>query len=301
MIIFSIPKEFVDGHISLIQDRAIRSWVVLGVGDVFLMGKDKGVPEKAQEYGVKNITDIKYNEKGTPFVSSAFKKIQEVADDDIYMFTNADMVFDESLKNTIKKLPRDKKFLVVGRRIDIETEDLDDAGLLRFARNDGGMTDDGRNDAGLRRDLGADFVSAKGGNKIRPQIARNDERLVGKLHSPAGIDYFIFSKGLFTDMPDLLVGRIGWDNWMIYHAIQSGYMVIDATNAINAYHQNHDYPNYNKGIERKTNPEALKNIEVLGGKNKTYTTEDANWKFDEDGRLVRNWRRWIVRAKRFLR
>lgn len=250
MTIFSIPKEFVDGHISLIQDKAIRSWLPLG--DIFLMGKDKGVAERAQEYGIKNITDIKYNEKGTPFVSSAFKKIQEVTNDEIYMFTNADMIFNRSLKNTIEELPKNKKFLVVGQRLDIDTNDL--------------------------------------GNKEK-----------GVLHSPAGIDYFIFPKGLFIDMPDLLVGRIGWDNWMIYHAKKSGYMVIDATETINAYHQNHDYPNYNKGVERKTNPEALKNIEVVGSKKNTMTIEDANWRFDENNKLVRNWLHWIPGLKRRFR
>ena len=123
MTIFSIPKEFVDEHISLIQDKAIRSWLPLG--NVFLMGRDKGVAEKAQEYGIKNITNIKYNEKGTPFVSSAFKKIQEVVDDEIYMFTNADIVFDKSLKQAVERLPKDRRFLAVGRRLDIDTKDLD--------------------------------------------------------------------------------------------------------------------------------------------------------------------------------
>jgi len=252
MTIFSIPKEFVDEHISLIQNRAIQSW--LPFGDVFLMGKDIGVAETAQKYGIKNIADIKHNDNGTPFVSSAFKKIQEITDDDIYMFANADIVFDESLKSTVEKLPKDRRFLAVGQRID--TSHLD--------------------------------TECPSGGK-------------GALHSPAGIDYFIFPKGLFTDMPDLLVGRIGWDNWMIYHAKKSGCMVIDATESIKAYHQNHDCPNYNKGVERKTNPEALANIKVIGNKKNTMTIEDANWKMTKSGKLKRNYLHWLPGLKRKMK
>ena len=30
-------------------------------------------------------------------------------------------------------------------------------------------------------------------------------------------------------MPDFAIGRAGWDNWMIYHARQQGWPVIDGT------------------------------------------------------------------------
>jgi len=44
-----------------------------------------------------------------------------------------------------------------------------------------------------------------------------------------GSDYFISPRDCFTDIPEFAIGRSGWDNWMIYHAIELGMPAVDAS------------------------------------------------------------------------
>jgi hypothetical protein len=56
-----------------------------------------------------------------------------------------------------------------------------------------------------------------------------------------GMDWFAFRKGTITDIPHFIVGRSGWDNWMIYHFRSRRIPVIDATGYVVVIHPNHDY------------------------------------------------------------
>jgi hypothetical protein len=62
------------------------------------------------------------------------------------------------------------------------------------------------------------------------------------LETPSAIDYFLFPAGTgLWEIPPFAVGRPGWDNWMIYHAISRRLPVIDVTAGVLALHQNHGY------------------------------------------------------------
>ena len=39
-----------------------------------------------------------------------------------------------------------------------------------------------------------------------------------KKGSPAAIDYFVFRKNSLKNIPDFVVGRPGYDNWLIWYA-----------------------------------------------------------------------------------
>ncbi len=80
----------------------------------------------------------------------------------------------------------------------------------------------------------------------------------GRLRGPAAIDWFVFPSGLFDPLPPFLVGRAGFDNWMIWKARQLG-PVIDATDAVVAIHQPHDYTH------------------LEGGKDEAYYGEEAKY------------------------
>lgn len=121
-----------------------------------------------------------------------------------------------------------------------------------------------------------------------------------KLHSTAGIDFYIFPKDIMANLPDFAVGRVGWDNWVIYNAKKSGIPIIDITNFTNVIHQNHSYPSYNRGMDRKTNPEAKKNRELGSRFSSIYNLEDANYKLTKHGIKV-NYARWYSFLKRYIK
>ncbi len=259
--IFTIPKSFDNSYISIIQYNAISSWTKIKDCEVILVGDDEGVSEVASKLNIKHIPDVKINEQGTPLLDSAFELVKKNSKNDILVYVNADIILTKNLIKTIEKLPT-KKFLAVGQRIDLDVNKLIDFNDLNWETN--------------------------------LEIKSKKE---GEIHSFAGIDYFIFQKESFENIPPFAVGRIGWDNWMIYEAKKKKMKVVDVTNSMIAIHQNHDYPDLNKGKARKTNPEAIKNISFIKNKRNTYTIEDANWKMTKQG-LKRNHLHWLPLLKR---
>jgi hypothetical protein len=61
----------------------------------------------------------------------------------------------------------------------------------------------------------------------------------GKLEPPCGIDYWVFSPGLWQNMPPIAIGRFGWDQALVYAALKADVPVIDATERIVVAHQSH--------------------------------------------------------------
>jgi hypothetical protein len=108
----------------------------------------------------------------------------------------------------------------------------------------------------------------------------------GRLHPPAGSDYFIFPRACFTDVPRFAVGRAGWDNWMIFKARWEHWPVIDATHDIQIIHQDHDYSHLPGGQPHYRLPETFENIRLAGGKRAIFHLEDCDWLL-VDGKLSR--------------
>jgi hypothetical protein len=89
----------------------------------------------------------------------------------------------------------------------------------------------------------------------------------GVLHPAWGIDYFTFPKGLWSDgaIPPFAVGRLAWDQWIVYYVRRSGMPVIDATALVHAVHQDHDYSHHALGETGiRGGVEALHNRRLAG-------------------------------------
>jgi hypothetical protein len=260
---FTIPKPFTDPHISIIQKNAILSWKKLAPDvQIILIGDDEGVKDIARELQVEHQPQVVCNEFKTPLLDSAFALAKQYSKFDTLCYLNCDIVLMDDFLLTAEILPKDS-FLAVGQRWD-----LDVSSLINFED---------------------DWQS----------ILRNQLMKSGKLHSSAGIDYFIFNKNSFENIPSFAVGRVGWDNWMIYNAKKEGLKVIDASRQITAIHQNHDYPDKNKGKERKTNPEAKNNFSYLPSPAHHFTIDDANY-YISGGKIKKRhlhllpfWKRWV--------
>ncbi len=265
LTIFSIPKPFVNPHIRLIQRNALKSWKVLHPEiEIILIGNDSGVSETAREFGVKHLSSVAINQYGTPLLDSAFNLARQDSRHQTLMYVNADIIFDSSLIKVLPMLPK-TDFLAIGRRIDLDiTEEID-------------------------------FTNPNWADKLSSTVNQS-----GSLHSWAGIDYFIFNKGKFLDLPPMAVGRVGWDNWTIAKARQELRYVIDCSSVVRAVHQNHAYTGTNAGPSRKTNPEARQNSSFIKNPAYTFTIEDANWKLTPVG-LKRNWLCWVPFFKRYLK
>lgn len=249
--IFTAPKPFSDAHIATIQRNALHNWQSLDGVEVFLMGDESGMGEVAGELGIRQVAQVRRNEKGTPLVSDMFAQARALSDSPLLMCANADMLFLPDLLASARAASEgERDFLLVGQRWDLDVTE--------------------------RLDFGQDWAG---------RLART-VRQYGRLHLPAGSDYFIYPRRLFAEMPDFSIGRSGWDNWMIYHARRKGWEVIDATRAITAIHQSHDYSHLPGGQPHYNLEESQENIRLAGGPTALYTILDADRQM-RDGKIVR--------------
>lgn len=75
-------------------------------------------------------------------------------------------------------------------------------------------------------------------------VGRRTDELEGgqrELHRPSGMDYFIFRKGMFADLPETTVGRAYYDSALLAYCLRRKIRVIDATDVLQVVHQWHDY------------------------------------------------------------
>lgn len=240
LTIFAIPKPF-RGHNNVIQVNAIRSWLCLRPQcEIILFGKDEGTAEVASQNGLRHVPDVECNEYGTPLVSSLFGAAQRLASYNTLCYVNADIILTGDFLPAISQVSK-PSFLLVGRRWDIE----------------------------LKEPL--DFENPDWERQVRALVAEK-----GKSHPVTGIDYFVFSRGLYSDIPPLAIGRGGWDNWLIYRARASKAPVIDATAVIMAIHQDHDYSHHPGGAQGVwKGPEIKRNTELMGGVDHAFTLDYA--------------------------
>ncbi len=242
LTIFTAPKPFTNPHVTTIQLNAIQSWTYLGKDvEVFLIGDEEGMSEVAAEYGVTHLPAVRRNQWGTPLVSSIFNLARGNSQAPVLAYLNADIIVMPDFIDAARLVACQKKeFLIIGRRWDLDVRQA-----LEFSPD-------------------------------WPERLCSDVKTRGRLHAPAGSDYFIFPRSLYSDIPDFAIGRAGWDNWAIYKACQSGWVVIDATASLMAIHQDHDYSHLPGGQAHYDLEESRLNAVLGGGRANMYTVLDTN-------------------------
>lgn len=242
LTIFTIPKPFA-GHIDTIQKNAIQSWVRLDPAcQVVLCGDEPGTKELAEQMGTGFLPHIARNEYGTPLLNSAFEVAEKAARHPVLCYVNADIMLMNDFVMAVRRVSsHSPKFLMVGQRWDVDLKSLWD------------FSEDGWE------------------TRLQEYVSR-----FGTLHPPAGSDYFVYPPGVIASMPSFTVGRLGLDNWIIYHARKMGVPVIDATRAVTVIHQNHDYSHIrHRSGDAWQGLEAERNIE-LAGASCSFTLLDAS-------------------------
>ncbi len=240
--IFSTPKPM-EGEFRLLQENAIGSWQALGTEvEILLLGKESGVAECARRFGVRYLPEVAATEFGTPRVDDLFHRAEQAATQPVLCYINADIILGKDFLAAVRAVADlRKRFLVVGQRWNLDVKEK------------------------------IYFTDPDWEGKLRDQV-----RVQGRLEDPSGIDYFIFRRGLWGNIPPFAIGRTMWDNWLIYQARARGAEVIDATAELLVIHQNHDYGHHPQGRSGVwKGPEAERNMELAGGLAHYFTIEDA--------------------------
>ncbi len=252
LTIFTIPKSF-KGHINIIQRNAIQSWlrIISPKPEIILFGNDEGVAEAAKEFNILHVPEIKKNELGTPFLDSALNLTKELTKNPFLGYISADIILMDNLVPAIQQI-KSPLFLLCGRRYDFDVKNP-----VRFDKKN------------WRDELYNKVIK---NTKLRRFTS----------------DYFIFPRNLLHNFPPFLIGRPGWDNWLIFKVRSLKVPVIDATKIITTIHQSHDYSHSPWGKEGKLGgrvegPEFKRNLTLAGGPLNLLTMIDADWILTSQG------------------
>ena len=265
--LFTTAKGF-EGHSGIIQRNALKSWTLLHPeAEVILFGDDQGAAEAARELGLRHELYVERNQFGTKRLDYIFQRAQAIARHDVLCYVNCDIVLlPEFLECLGKVKRRHAKFLMVGRRWDTDVTEP-----LPFGEGD------------WRERLG---------HRARAQ---------GALQPGHTVDYFAFRRGLYREMPALVIGRIWWDHWLVWKARHERAAVVDVTQVAMCVHQNHNYGYHSNGATGvRTDEQAQRNFALAGGRRHLYTIEDASHVLTLKGECA-NWRRLWAPSWRLLR
>lgn len=262
LTLFTTAKPF-RGHDGITQKNALKSWTLLRPDlEVILFGDEEGAAEMARDLGLRHESQVERNEFGAKRLDFMFCRAQAIARHRLLCYINCDILLMQDFCAAVERVrERHSRFLMVGRRRDMEIT-----------------------------------VPLSFGNKDWESLLRRRALLKGHRRGPEWIDYFIFSRGLYGErVPPFVVGRVFWDNWLVWKALDSNHPVIDASKAILAVHQDHDYGYHPQGKHGVFNgAEAGRNYELAGGWTHLRTIADATEVFSEEGLRPNRSRHWAA-------
>ena len=202
------------------------------------------------------------------YLNYMFERAQKIARHDYLCYSNCDIVLMRDFMEAFRRVVAWRRsFLIVSQRWDTEISEPID-------------------------------FSSPGWQDTLKQRARGE----GVLQSTLFIDYFAFRKGLYEDVPALVVGRSYWDWWLVWKALDKRVPVVDCTPFVTAIHQNHGYDYHPQG-KQGTDEDALarRNIDLAGKGRHLRMLEDATHQVNVDG-IIRTTplRSTVFRIQRFL-
>ncbi|NOQ22413.1 MAG: hypothetical protein GQ565_07170 [Candidatus Aegiribacteria sp.] len=263
LTIFTTAKPFI-GKIKVNQYNAIRSWKALPVEkEIILFGEGEGYSKAVSDLNIEWIPEVETSSQGTPLVNSMFQIARDCGKYQIKMYINSDIVLLSDFPTALKSI-RFNEYLVVSQRYDLNLNEI------------------------------IDFNKPDLENELRRMISNH-----AKLHPPSGSDIFCFAGWPWGGIPELVIGRAGYDNELIFHCRNTRVPVIDATGAITLIHQNHGYAHHKNGRQGVWHgQEAKTNMEKGKSRGLRFTILEADYMIS-GGKIVRNKRK--VELSRKLR
>jgi hypothetical protein len=253
---FTTAKPF-KGHDGIIQRNALKSWTLLHPGvRVIVFGDDEGAAEVCAELGLQHEPKVERHESGAKRLNHMFRRAQELSAHDFLCFSNCDIILMSDFWDSFEKARAwRKRFLLVARRWDTDvTEPID-------------------------------FSSPVWAPRLRAFAMDTAFQ-----QDAYWIDIFLFSRGMYLDMPPLIVGHCFWDNWMIWKAKADHAPVLDSTHTIMPIHQNHGYnPVFGRVKGYSKDALSLFNLSLIGGMRHFRNINSSTHYVGRNGKIRFRW------------
>ena len=253
LTLFTCVMPF-SGQTGIIQRNAIKSWTLLEPScEILLFGDGPGIEEAASSLGVRHIKGVACNEYGTPLVNDIFNKAETLASNGLLCYINSHIILvDDFIKALRQAHSWSANFIMISRRWD-----ADIGQPMEFP-------------PGWEDDL----------------LSRRQR------HDLYAIEYFVFPKGIWPEIPPFAVGRPWYDWWFLRKARDMYVPVVDASTVVLIIHQQHGYshvresrdPVYGYKHAVRNTPEAKENLRLSGFTERTRVTlNDADYELGRNG------------------
>lgn len=249
--LFAVPKAF-SGHAAIIQTNAIRSWTLLNPRPaILLFTAEEDLPPGVETEELTVVRDFQRNLAGTPLLNDIFNIAAETGGGSPLCYINSDIILmSDFVAAASTVINQYREFLMIGQRHDLWVDHL-----LTFS-------------------------------ELWESNLCETARREGARHPPSGLDYFLFRSDRLTALPAFAVGRAAWDNWFVKNALRHRIPVVDATEAVLAIHQNHDYSHIKGGASSvRQGAEANLNKALAGEDVWRFTVQSANRILTPEGHL----------------
>jgi hypothetical protein len=253
---FTTAKPFV-GHDGVIQRNALASWKLLHPDvEVILFGDEPGAAETCEQLKLVHERRIERHNSGKPLVGSLLARAQERASHKYICYSNCDIILMKDFRLAFESVKAwQDRFLMVSRRWDLD--------IL----------------------APVDFQSDSWSSQLREKALA-----MGFRQDECWIDFFLFSREQYKQIPKLIVGHCYWDNWMIWRSLQDGVPVVDASPYVIPVHQNHGYdPKFGRSKGRPTDALSLTNLDAIGGPKHVRRIDCATHRLQRNGKVRRTW------------
>ena len=253
----------------------LRSWfglsdAALHLCQVMLFSQDPHHRLLADALSFDLLTSFQSDAWGAPKLHSLFRSAEYVAarrEIPLLLYANGDIALGLDALETAVALSSYQfpELLAVGSRRDLNTQTLQDVHpavredmhqLTRLIQ------------AYTAVEVGEEVASAVSAAPVNVSRAVTDSLFVG-LRSKArasssveALDYFLFSRGLWDwqAVPRFLLGRVGFDNWLLHWAnSRKSCVVVDVSDTLSAVHMSHDLHH-----SSAAQPNGMTNLRLAG-------------------------------------
>ena len=227
LVIFTTFTDSAEKYVC--RNNTIRNWLSFGgtVKPIFF-SDDTNLIARVKEKGWHVLLPSK-TAVGIPILKYMYMDVMKHYPSKFYAYVNGDILFTQGLVDTLqfilsaKKINQTHPMLIVGQRTNVK------------------------------------HVSAENASSHENIIKISK---TGKLFTTWGEDYFITNSNYpWKDCPEVVVGRVAYDNWLVLNANKRRHTTIDATRTLLALHQttkkgngegrSHPNAHYNGNILRK--------------------------------------------------
>jgi hypothetical protein len=264
---FTTAKSFL-GLARVRQYNAIRSWKHIHPdAEVLLFGDGEGYEEAARELGMERVAGVLTSKAGVPRIDSMFDLVRRRARFPVRAYLNCDIILSGDLLKAVDGVAA-ADFLMVAQR-----HELTVGHEISFTPEAGAL------------------------------LARRVKE-EGMLQDPSAIDMFLYRGDIWAELPELVVGRGGYDNFLIFYCRRKCVPVIDATEKVMLIHQSHDYGHLAEGSREVFHGEdARSNFQKAGVVSNLFTIAHADWRLTAKGMIANrcrgDWELW-ARSNRSL-